>query len=209
MGGFKRIYSSQYVIRVYIYLLGLAVKSVYFPIIGLFFMVPRNRFVSSRQRTHYYAAVFILGLIAFASFALPFLFSTASGSNVGDMRGGSDVNSGQQIVYILADPLRYAGILVNYFATYYLNPMTSSEYAFNFAYLGSLAAQISVNALRGLVQVLPALCLMLVGLFRPIRLVLSMLVLHIFFGPLLFFVYGSFGSNCTLRVFYPRRFGDG
>lgn len=145
--------------------LGLAVKAVYFPIIGLFFMVPRNRFVSSRQRTHYYAAVFILGLIAFASFALPFLFSTASGSNVGDMRGGSDVNSGQQIVYILADPLRYAGILVNYFATYYLNPMTSSEYAFNFAYLGSLAAQISVNALRGLVQVLPALCLMLVGLF--------------------------------------------
>ena len=144
---------------------GLAVKAVYFPIIGLFFMVPRNRFVSSKQRVHYYAAVFVLGLIAFASFALPFLFSAASGSNVGDMRGGSDVNSGQQIAFILADPLRYAEILANYFSTYYLNPMTSSEYAFNFAYLGALAAQISVNALRGLVQVLPALCLMLVGLF--------------------------------------------
>ena len=132
--------------------LGLAVKAVYFPIIGLFFMVPRNRFVSSKQRVPYYAAVFVLGLIAFASFALPFLFSTASGSNVGDMRGGSDVNSGQQIAFILADPLR-------------LNPITSSGYALNFAYLGSLAAQISVNAIRGLVQVLPAVCLLLFGLF--------------------------------------------
>ena len=145
--------------------LGLAVKAVYFPIIGLFFMVPRNRFVSSKQRVHYYAAVFVLGLIAFASFALPFLFSTASGSNVGDMRGGSDVNSGQQIAFILSDPLRYAEILANYFSTYYLNPITSSGYALNFAYLGSLAAQISVNAIRGLVQVLPAVCLLLFGIF--------------------------------------------
>lgn len=145
--------------------LGLAVKAVYFPIIGLFFMVPRNRFAGSKQRVHYYAAVFVLGLIAFASFALPFLFSTANGSNVGDMRGGSDVNSGQQIAFILADPLRYAEILANYFSTYYLNPITSSGYALNFAYLGSLAAQISVNAIRGLVQVLPAVCLLLFGLF--------------------------------------------
>lgn len=144
---------------------GLAVKAVYFPIIGLFFMVPRNRFANSKQRTHYYTAVFFLGLVAFASFALPFLFSTASGSNVGDMRGGSEVNSGQQIAFILANPLRYAEILANYFLTYYLNPITSSGYALNFAYLGSLAAQISVNAIRGLVQVLPAVCLLLFGLF--------------------------------------------
>ena len=144
--------------------LGLAVKAVYFPIIGLFFMVPRNRFAGSKQRVHYYAAVFVLGLIAFASFALPFLFSTVSGSNVGDMRGGSDVNSGQQIAFILADPLRYAEILANYFSTDYLNPITSSKYALNFAYLGSLAAQISVNAIRGLVEVLPAVCLLVVGL---------------------------------------------
>ncbi len=144
--------------------LGLAVKAVYFPIIGLFFMVPRNRFAGSKQRVHYYAAVFVLGMIAFASFALPFLFSTVSGSNVGDMRGGSDVNSGQQIAFILADPLRYAEILANYFSTYYLNPITSSVYALNFAYLGSLAAQVSVNAIRELVEVLPAACLLVVGL---------------------------------------------
>ena len=35
----------------------------------------------------------------------------------------------------------------------------------NFAYLGSLAAQISVNAIRELVQVLPAVCLLLFGFF--------------------------------------------
>ena len=144
--------------------LGLAVKAVYFPIIGLFFMVPRNRFADSKQRIHYYAAVFVLGLIAFASFVLPFLFSTASGSNVGDMRGGSDVNSGQQIAFILADPLRYAEILANYFSTYYLNPITSSKYALNFAYLGTLSARVSLNAIRGLVEVLPAACLLVVGL---------------------------------------------
>ena len=142
---------------------GLAVKAIYFPIVGLFFMVPRNRFTSSKQRTHYYVAVFILGLIAFASFALPFLFSTASGSNVGDMRGGSDVNSGQQIAFILADPLHYLKILGNFFVSYYLNPITSSGYALNFAYLGSLAAQLPVNAIRSLVQVLPAACLLVFG----------------------------------------------
>lgn len=164
---------------------GLAVKAVYFPIIGLFFMVPRNRFVNSKQRSHYYTAVFFLGLVAFASFALPFLFSTASGSNIGDMRGGSEVNSGQQIAFIIADPLRYAGILANYFLTYYLNPITSSGYALNFAYLGSLAAQISVNAIRGLVQVLPAICLLLFGLFSAD----SISVKHASFAQ---FLWGSF-----------------
>ena len=143
---------------------GLAVKAVYFPIIGLFFMVPRERFVSSRQRAQYNVAVFILGLITFASFALPFLFSTASGSNVGDIRGGADVNSGEQIAFIITNPLNYAKILTSYFVGYYLNPMTSAGYALNFAYLGSLAAQISVSVIRGLFQVLPAVCLLLVGL---------------------------------------------
>lgn len=144
---------------------GLAVKAVYFPIIGLFFMVPRERFADAKQRAQYNVAVFILGLITFASFALPFLFSTASGSNVGDMRGGSNVNSGQQIAFILADPLRYSKILVNYFVTHYLNPITSFRYALSFAYLGSLAAQIPVNAIRGSVQMLPAACLLVFGLF--------------------------------------------
>lgn len=143
---------------------GLAVKAVYFPIVGLFFMVPHERFVNRKQRVQYNIAVVILGLVVFASFALPFLFSTASGSNVGDMRGGSDVNSGQQIAFIFADPLRYVKILTSYFVSYYLNPMTSAGYSLNLGYLGSLASWVSAGFVGGFVRVFPAICLVLFGI---------------------------------------------
>lgn len=116
--------------------LGLAVKVAYFPLIGLFFAVPKERFSGRSQRRAYNCAVFLLGLLTFASFALPYLFRVQG--DAGDARGGSNINPMEQIIFILEDPLRYAKILFNFFAYKYLAPANSIEYAMNYAYLGSL-----------------------------------------------------------------------
>ena len=114
--------------------LGLAVKAVYFPLIGLFFVVPKSRFSCEAQRKQYCLAVFLLGLLTFASFALPYLFTVQT--DAGDTRGGSDVNPLRQITFILEDPLRYGSILFNFFTTQFLSPLNSIQYGMNFAYIG-------------------------------------------------------------------------
>ena len=142
--------------------LGLAVKAVYFPLVGLYFIVPRKRFNSASERRLYYSSVFALGLLTFASFALPFL--ATSGAGASDLRGGSDVDSGKQLAFILDDPLRYCSIILRFFSTIYLNPITSSGYTFNYFYLGSLEGLIEPSILRDAIQCFPAVCLVILGL---------------------------------------------
>ena len=78
--------------------------------------------------------MFLLGLLTFASFALPYLFTVQT--DAGDTRGGSDVNPLRQITFILEDPLRYGSILFNFFTTQFLSPLNSIQYGMNFAYIG-------------------------------------------------------------------------
>ncbi len=140
---------------------GLAVKAIYFPVIGLFFLVPKERFSNASQRRRYNAAVFFLGLFTFASFALPYL--AAPGAAAGDARGGSDVNSGKQISFILSNPLGYAAILTKYLFGTYFSPFNSAGYALTFAYVGDLPRLMSDGVIKELVSVTPATALFLVG----------------------------------------------
>ena len=135
--------------------IGLAVKAVYFPIIGILFLVSAERFAAPRGRAKYNAAVVALGLLVLASFALPFLFSV--GGDAGDARGGADVNPGGQISFILSNPLGYAKILLTYFCTDYLTPVHSVAYSLNYAYVGSFSNALENKALLLLVGVLPAI----------------------------------------------------
>lgn len=140
---------------------GLAVKAVYFPVIGLFFIVPKERFSDTAQRRRYNAAVFFLGLFTFASFALPYLFT--SGAGFSDTRGSSDVDSSKQIAFILSDPLGYLGILSRFLFAQYFAPMNSSSFAFDFAYLGNMKYLAPLEVMQGAASVAPAAALAYIG----------------------------------------------
>ena len=116
---------------------GLCVKAVYFPIIGLFFLMPKSKFSSSKQRMAYYTGVVAFGLFVLASFAMPFLFSVGAGEASGDIRGGSDVDSGGQLRYILSNPLEFANMLREYLVGSYLNPAYATGYTLSFSYLSN------------------------------------------------------------------------
>ena len=55
-----------------------------------------------------------------------------------DMRGGSGVNSGMQVSYILENPIGYGVLLAKFIIGTYLNPLNSFEYTLQFGYMGSL-----------------------------------------------------------------------
>lgn len=117
------------------FMVGLCPKAIYFPILGLLFLMPRCKFSSKSARTSFYATVVFLGLLAAASFVLPMFFSSAS--QQGDLRGGSDVNAIGQIHFILEDPIRYASILAGFLLNYF-SPVASDGYTIGYAYMGDL-----------------------------------------------------------------------
>lgn len=105
-------------------------KAVYFPLIfPLIFM--GYRYLDG-NRKKYILAAFIGMFILMGTFALPIVFK---GAGEGDIRGGSGVNSAEQISFILNNPLEYTKILLNFLKTY-LSLDTAKEYITNFAYLG-------------------------------------------------------------------------
>ena len=148
--------------------LGLAVKAVYFPVLGLLLFVRRDRFETSLQRRAYYLAVIVVGLTLIISFVAPFLFTiSSSDAVVGDTRGGSGVDSSGQVSFILHNPAQYASILLNFFLFTYFLPTASAGYTVTYAYLTSTTLSGSLN----LMFTVPLICLLLVAvLSEPISL---------------------------------------
>jgi len=96
---------------------GALVKAVVFPLALAFFVVPKDRFESRRTRIIYNLWIVgsIFGLLA--SFALPFVINLMAGAKMGDMRGGSNVNSGSQVGFILSHPAKASGIVASHMIT--------------------------------------------------------------------------------------------
>ncbi len=171
---------------------GLAVKAVYFPVIGLYFLVPKDRFSDVGQRRRYNAAVFFLGFFTFASFALPYLFTVQG--DAGDTRGGADINPAKQIAFILNDPIGYALILFRFFWSSYFAPLQSFGYTLSFAYLGDVA--IAFSGLPGSTLLLYAPAEMLQYIFDG-RLPGSTLLLY---APATAFVFFGLTANDSISV---------
>lgn len=162
--GSKSEFSILNIAACYVFtFVGLAVKAVYFPLIGIYLLVPRDRFSSSRQRLLYYALVILFGVYTLASFALPFLFSAGAGA--GDVRGGAGVDSAGQISFILQNPVRYSGILLTFLFKDLLSPMNSHLLACNFAYLRSLGQALASTCVGEFLCCAPALSFAALGMF--------------------------------------------
>lgn len=166
-GSDKLLDFSQIAMAALVLFLGLGVKAVYFPIIGLFFLMPPSKFSDGAQRRRYYLFVVLFGLFVLASFALPFLFNVGNGAEVGDLRGGSEVSSSEQLKFILGNPLEYAGILLGFFVSTFFNPSYSSGYLLSFSYLSD-SSPVSIPFLSfgsPLVNLVPVLFLIGIALF--------------------------------------------
>lgn len=115
--------------------IGILPKAVYFPILGILFLMPKEKLSNYFDKRCYNATVIISGLLIVATFVLPILFSPST--NVGDVRGGEGINSTEQISFILTNPLTYCEILLRFLLSY-LAPISSDGYILSYAYLGTL-----------------------------------------------------------------------
>ena len=114
--------------------LGCGPKAIYFFLIFPMLFVRKDKFASSKNCWIYRLMVVLAMLIVLASFLAPFLINTG---DITDTRGGSDVNSTEQLKFILEDPMRYADILLRFLLSY-ISFGNAELYTTNYAYIGFL-----------------------------------------------------------------------
>lgn len=124
---------SDMVVILSAFVIGFSPKAIYFPIALLALLIPKNRFKEERVYKEFLLAVFICTFIILASFMLPFL---VQGPGTGDARGGSDVNSTEQVKFILTQPIEYTKILFGHLIKYLSIGRQAATIA-DFAYLDS------------------------------------------------------------------------
>ncbi len=132
----KKINLKDTIIMIGAFVVGLGPKTVYAPIMLLLFLLKPSKFHSFKRYRQYLIACMGAMLLVLSVILLPILFN-GPGSG-GDSRGGSAVDSSQQIKFILSDPIAYAKILLN-FMVGYLGMESSKGFVTSFAYLRSMA----------------------------------------------------------------------
>ncbi|SCP95734.1 DUF2142 domain-containing protein [Anaerobium acetethylicum] len=113
--------------------LGMGPKAIYFPMIFLCLLLNKSKFKTEKQHRQYWLAVFGIAFFVALSFVFPFLFAGKGGN---DLRGGTDVNSIEQVKFILFHPLQYTKILLHFFFADYFNIANAAKATSNMAYLG-------------------------------------------------------------------------
>lgn len=111
-------------------IIGCFPKAIYFPLLFSLLFMPKKKFENVKQRKYYYLMIIGLGLFLVATFLMPMFIS---GPGTGDIRGGLDVNSAEQVDFILKNPLTYAKILFK-FDLHYIS--SSAPILQFFAYVG-------------------------------------------------------------------------
>lgn len=114
------------------FLLGIAPKAIYFVIMFVLLFMPLDKFKDKKQRKIYYGIIIGTAVFLMMTFLLPMLINSPG---TGDSRGGADVNSTEQIKYILSNPVEYSSTLLNFLKDY-LNLDYASEFISSMAYMG-------------------------------------------------------------------------
>jgi len=115
-------------------------KAIYCLTILLPLLVPARLLGSKKDVILYRVLTISAFTFALFSFLIPFYLH---GPGSGDWRGGAEVNSTDQIAYILANPLAYSWTLARY-VTYYLSPLNFAEVSVSFVYLGLIKYHIFI-----------------------------------------------------------------
>jgi uncharacterized membrane protein len=128
----KKIELKNIIIMIAAFVIGLSPKAVYIPLMLFLFFIKKDKFATERGRKAYFSALAISILFVFVSFALPFIISGGGGE--GDWRGGANVSSSRQTLFILQNPHIYTGILLRFIISYVR--IFSDNYVTYFAHLG-------------------------------------------------------------------------
>jgi len=131
----RKIKPKDMIIIFGVTLLGLIPKATYFPILLFYSLLnPKNKFENNKTKKLYYILLIVSIIVAICWFVIPYLTSGAGGN---DMRGGADVNSVEQIKYILSNPIEYSQTLLVFLKEYWSFGRIY-DYASTWAYLGSV-----------------------------------------------------------------------
>ena len=95
-------------------------KAVYFPMVALALVMPKQKFNTANQSKLFRLACFVVPILIASSFLLNFVGSVSEGANVGDSRAGSKIDSTGQVYFILSDIPGYVLIVLNFLVTSYL-----------------------------------------------------------------------------------------
>lgn len=115
------------------FVLGFAPKAVYFPLMLLILLIPKESFKNRKNYRTFLIASFICMMLVLFTFMLPFV---VKGPGTGDMRGGSGVNSSEQVMFILENPVEYTKILLNHIKGY-VSPEVQNETLGKYMYMGN------------------------------------------------------------------------
>jgi uncharacterized membrane protein len=139
----KKISLKTVIIMLLSIIVGCLPKKVYFLLMLPMAFMPASKFSSKRFARIYRIACVALMLIIMLSFMLPFASDIGG---LSDNRGGEGVDSAGQVDFVLSNPIKYAGILIN-FLIEYVAIGYSARYSGYFAYLGfapSLVGTVSI-----------------------------------------------------------------
>lgn len=107
-------------------------KELYFFLMVPLLFIPKSRFSSAKSARLTKLLIVLIMLVIMLSFVLPMFLNPGVTT---DLRGGSDVNSAQQISFILHNPFQYAKIALDFIKSYV--SLGSMEYSLSvFAWLG-------------------------------------------------------------------------
>ena len=129
-------------------------KAVYIPMILLLLFLPKTKFADRRAHISFKVGVGLIFIIMMSSFVVPVFFVKGGG----DMRGGADVNTAEQLSFVLHNPTAYAKVLTKNVAA------TSYDYLIGDTrtYLPYLATRLASSAPTTLLPLLNLLSLGLV-----------------------------------------------
>lgn len=129
----KKISKKDMIIILSAFILGLSPKAIYFPIILSVFVMSKQVFASRKTRKIFFLCSLLAMLIVLMTFLLPFIIK---GPGEGDIRGGSNVNSTEQVHYILSNPVEYARTLIHNMKSY-LSINNQIKTLGDYAFIGS------------------------------------------------------------------------
>ena len=133
--GEEKIQTKRTMVSILAMVVGCFSKAVYIPFLALYWLMPKDKFYSRRQKNLFKAGIFVLLILMFASFILPLIGNVTSGAEVGDYRGG-DTSQTSQLSMILGYPLTYTGVLLKSLGTTFASYFIGSKVLANFAYRG-------------------------------------------------------------------------
>lgn len=108
----EKVSTKCMVVSMVVFIIALLPKAIYFPLVFPMLFLSSKKFEDSKKAKSIITATMFLLLI---SFALPMLMSADSRT---DLRGGNDVNSAEQVSFILTNPVEYTKILLNFLKDY-------------------------------------------------------------------------------------------